>query len=161
MAKSRFCFVPRGVSGWTSRLFRALFAGCVPVVLSDDYEIPFLSLFKQEMDWFIRWPMRQVDEALVQYLKNFDINLWMRMRQNGMKVRCWFLYFPTAIDAEAAFEGGENFCPEWRTKNAYMATHALLYQKKYVSKMHPHTFVVPTPDNIFLVNSTFHTVWAS
>ncbi|CAE8644132.1 unnamed protein product, partial [Polarella glacialis] len=34
---SRFCFVPRGKSAWSSRFFRVLFAGCVPVLLNDYY----------------------------------------------------------------------------------------------------------------------------
>ncbi len=42
---SRFCFVPRGKSAWSSRLFRILFGKCVPVILNDDYELPFISLF--------------------------------------------------------------------------------------------------------------------
>lgn len=49
---SRFCFVPRGKSAWSSRLFRTMFGKCVPVILNDDYEMPFSSLLPAE-DWCI------------------------------------------------------------------------------------------------------------
>jgi hypothetical protein len=48
---SKFCFVPRGKSAWSSRLFRVLFAKCVPVILNDDYEIPFLGLMENQDNW--------------------------------------------------------------------------------------------------------------
>ncbi|CAD7942517.1 unnamed protein product [Amoebophrya sp. A120] len=60
---SVFCFIPRGISGYTSRFVRALFAGCVPVLLSDLYEVPFWSLFPKFADhpWMIKWPMRLME----------------------------------------------------------------------------------------------------
>ena len=41
MGNSHFCLVPRGRGWWTVRLFEAFYAGCVPVLLSDDVELPF------------------------------------------------------------------------------------------------------------------------
>jgi len=41
MGNSKFCLCPKGASSYTSRVFEALFAGCVPVLLSDDVRLPF------------------------------------------------------------------------------------------------------------------------
>merc|ERR1719193_707400 len=41
MGSAKFCLVPKGKSAWSLRLYEALFANCVPVILSDHWEIPF------------------------------------------------------------------------------------------------------------------------
>ena len=41
MGRSHFCLVPRGSSAWTIHLYESFFFGCVPVILSDDFEMPF------------------------------------------------------------------------------------------------------------------------
>ncbi|CAK0893373.1 unnamed protein product [Prorocentrum cordatum] len=41
MGNSHFCLCPKGASSYTSRVFEALFSGCVPVILSDDLRFPF------------------------------------------------------------------------------------------------------------------------
>ncbi len=85
----RFCFVPRGKSAWSSRLFRVLYGKCVPVVLNDDYEVPFLSLFENKATWFIRWPMREVGDDLAHFLMNFDTAFLEKMTQNAHEAKCW------------------------------------------------------------------------
>ncbi|CAD7924708.1 unnamed protein product [Amoebophrya sp. A25] len=62
-AASLFCLIPRGISGYTSRFIRALWAGCVPVILSDLYEVPFGHLFPEARvyPWFVKWPMRAME----------------------------------------------------------------------------------------------------
>ena len=60
MGSSIFCIAPRGISSYTARVFEAIFAGCIPVVLSDDYEFPFPGL----IEWrkmTVRWPEDKVD----------------------------------------------------------------------------------------------------
>eukprot|EP00392_Amoebophrya_sp_AT5.2_P017562 g17939.t1 len=64
---SVFCFIPRGISGYTSRFVRALFANCVPVLLSDLYEIPFWPLFAKPFSanpWLLKWPMRLMEKEV-------------------------------------------------------------------------------------------------
>ena len=41
MASHEFCFVPRGDTPGSSRLFDAVAAGCIPVIVSDNIELPF------------------------------------------------------------------------------------------------------------------------
>lgn len=47
MLKARFCLVPEGDTPTSSRLFDAIAAGCVPMILSDQISLPF----KDFVDW--------------------------------------------------------------------------------------------------------------
>ncbi|CAJ1433023.1 unnamed protein product [Effrenium voratum] len=51
MGDSRFCLVPRGRAAWSVRFFEALWAGCVPVLLSDHYQPAFDQLFDTTHRW--------------------------------------------------------------------------------------------------------------
>eukprot|EP00392_Amoebophrya_sp_AT5.2_P010030 g10061.t1 len=47
MGASHFCLVPHGNTSWTNHLYNSFFAGCVPVILSDNMEVPF----EDFLDW--------------------------------------------------------------------------------------------------------------
>ncbi len=51
-------------------------------------------------------------------------------------------------------------CPNWRTQNAFLATHTLLYHKKRVTKSSTKTFYMPNPmtGEIMYVNEKFEPV---
>ncbi|CAD7951209.1 unnamed protein product [Amoebophrya sp. A25] len=52
---SHFCLVPGGSSPWTVHLYESFFAGCIPVILSDEYQVAWRS----ELPWdefSIKWP---------------------------------------------------------------------------------------------------------
>ncbi|CAE8602081.1 unnamed protein product [Polarella glacialis] len=68
MGNSRFCFVPKGKSAWSLRFYESLFANCVPVVLSDFWELPFES-FLDLPSFVIKWPMDKVGDRLMEYLE--------------------------------------------------------------------------------------------
>lgn len=59
MGDSKFCFIPRGKSAWSLRLYEAFFADCIPVLLSDFWELPFEE-FIDYSEIIIRWPMNKV-----------------------------------------------------------------------------------------------------
>lgn len=44
---ARFCPQPRGIAGWSPRVNDAIFAGCIPVLTSEDTHYPFAGL----IDW--------------------------------------------------------------------------------------------------------------
>ncbi|CAD7936752.1 unnamed protein product [Amoebophrya sp. A25] len=145
---SRFCFVPRGKSAWSSRLFRVLYGKCVPVLLNDDYEVPFVSLFENKDNWFIRWPMREANRDLAHFLFNFDIEVLKQMVKNAIEPKCWYVWIPSTLDTgHVELQEGEmnSVCPQWRTQNAFFATHTLLYHKKRVTKSSSKTFFMPDP----------------
>ena len=41
MAAARFCLVPRGLTPASRRLYEAIASGCAPVVVSDEFRLPF------------------------------------------------------------------------------------------------------------------------
>jgi len=41
LTNSVFCFVSRGVTLWTRRLFESILGGCIPVLLNDHVVLPF------------------------------------------------------------------------------------------------------------------------
>lgn len=47
MRRSQFCLCPRGWSPWTLRAYQAMMAGCVPVILADEIELPYENV----LDW--------------------------------------------------------------------------------------------------------------
>eukprot|EP00929_Paragymnodinium_shiwhaense_P033992 TRINITY_DN18551_c0_g1_i4.p1 TRINITY_DN18551_c0_g1~~TRINITY_DN18551_c0_g1_i4.p1 ORF type:complete len:570 (+),score=73.56 TRINITY_DN18551_c0_g1_i4:298-2007(+) len=142
---SRFCLVPRGKSAWSSRFFRALFAGCVLVLLNDDYEPPF-EAFLDVPQWLIKWPMRRVDDGLLEYLRSVPSKTLEGMLKRADKDRCWYVYPPSAIDYEQTdLQKGKlnDICPEWRTQNAFFGIMRLLQKKRKRSKTSFNTFYLP------------------
>lgn len=41
MSEAVFCLAPRGLAAWSPRFDEALHAGCIPVLIADNYEPPF------------------------------------------------------------------------------------------------------------------------
>lgn len=93
MGTSHFCLVPKGRGWWTVRLFETFYAGCIPVILSDDQELPF----EDFLDWSrfsLKWPMRQL-EGLHEHLRGLQRDRPERLaalHQRLREVACWFDY---------------------------------------------------------------------
>lgn len=89
MGSSHFCLVPMGTSSWTNHLYEAFFAGCIPVILSDGFKVPFEDL----LDWpsfSIKWPMTDVSLDLYHFLRNIPLNRLRQMKAAVDAHRCWF-----------------------------------------------------------------------
>ena len=139
MGSSKFCLVPRGRAAWSVRFFETLWTGCVPVILSDHFEVPFETLFDVSK-FTIKWPVNRIDESLYSYLRRLaerDGGAVIRqMVQEAQRVRCWYLY-PLA---EVQWMGStsdthlmhrmEELCPNFSSsRNAYQAVLELLARK--------------------------------
>ncbi|CAL1165889.1 unnamed protein product [Cladocopium goreaui] len=89
-----FCFAPKGLGYWSNRLYEVLFAGCIPVILSDHIGLPFDDI----VDWgsfSLKWPMAEVGPALAEHLEwllEQRPSLVQKMHQAVMANRCWFDY---------------------------------------------------------------------
>ncbi|KAF4677070.1 hypothetical protein FOL47_003521 [Perkinsus chesapeaki] len=86
--RARFCIAPAGTSPWTNHLYESFFAGCVPVILSDEFILPFTDF----LDWSqfsIRWPEQSISE-LYSFLKSVPDQTVSTLMDNVRAVSCWF-----------------------------------------------------------------------
>ena len=95
VGKSHFCLVPEGTSSWTNHLYTAFFAGCIPIILSDNFVLPF----QDHLDWTrftVRWPQKEVSVALYEFLKKFvaqKFDVVKKTKQLLDDNRCWFEWY--------------------------------------------------------------------
>lgn len=107
MGTAHFCLIPRGRGWWTVRLFEAFYAGCIPVILSDDLTLPFQSI----LDWerfSLKWPMRRVDKGLYEHLAEMvsaDMAKVLALHEAVRKVACWFDYHAPADAGCSPYQG--------------------------------------------------------
>ncbi|CEM14625.1 unnamed protein product [Vitrella brassicaformis CCMP3155] len=142
MGDSRFCFVPRGKSGWSLRFFEALFAGCVPVLLSDKWELPFEELF-DVTKFVIKWPAKRINTHLWSYLSQLPLDVVRRYHIEVVSHRCWYVYPPGPLTLSPDEAVISSACPSWRHENAFQAILMLLERKKRKSRTSPGTFYFP------------------
>ena len=76
LSRSKFIICPRGITPWTRRVFDGLFAGAVPVVISDDIEFPF----EADIDWSLFTIKISEKDAIK---PNFLVNRLRALVDNG------------------------------------------------------------------------------
>eukprot|EP00392_Amoebophrya_sp_AT5.2_P007891 g7910.t1 len=95
---SHFCLVPAGTSPWTNHLYESLYTGCVPVILSDEYEVAFA----KELPWerfSVKWPESLVGEPLYKFLHDlavFEPGRQKKLKEMGRKYSCFFNWYSTS-----------------------------------------------------------------
>lgn len=95
MGNSHFCLIPYGTSSWTNTLYTSFHAGCIPVILSDHFVLPF----QDHIDWHditIRWPEHGDYEQLYDMLWSFaneHIDEVERIKSKLDRFRCWFNWY--------------------------------------------------------------------
>lgn len=89
MGASHFCLVPMGTSSWTNHLYEAFFAGCIPVILSDNFGIPFRDAIPWQ-DISVKWPMHKVAEGLYEHLAQMSLEKIKRMKAGVDEHACAF-----------------------------------------------------------------------
>eukprot|EP00435_Cladocopium_sp_Y103_P051299 s1495_g15.t2 len=102
---SHFCLVPAGTSPWTNHLYESFYAGCIPVILSDEYELAFMNDLPWE-NFSIKWPESRIcdDEdcsrsALYDYLLSLveePQKLWHMKHQLELH-SCFFNWYSTDL----------------------------------------------------------------
>ncbi|CAJ1406967.1 unnamed protein product [Effrenium voratum] len=129
MGSAKFCFVPKGKSAWSLRFFEALFANCIPVILSDFWELPFESLVDVP-SFVIKWPMELVGDVLMDYLESLSASTLQGYMDASKAWRCWYVYPPLLheIPAESPDEL-HDVCPSLGEENAFEAIMRLLSAK--------------------------------
>ncbi|CAK9011461.1 unnamed protein product [Durusdinium trenchii] len=129
MGSAKFCFVPKGKSAWSLRFFEALFANCVPVILSDFWELPFES-FMDLPSFVIKWPMDLVGDTLMEYLKSLPDSTVQEYMDASKAWRCWYVY-PPLLHEQSMAKSDElkEVCPGLDEENAFQAIMQLLASK--------------------------------
>ena len=119
--QSVFCFIPRGKSAWSSRLFSVMFGGCIPVILNDEYELPF-EHFLSTSQFAIKWPMRVVDDTLIDYLKSIPDAKRNFLQETGQHVMCWYFWPASKMTGEWMYKKKlREICPDYRKRSAFHA----------------------------------------
>ena len=78
-----------GTSSWTNHLYESFFAGCIPVILSDDFELPFQGTVPWE-ELSIKWPMHEVANGLYEHLRSVPVEKLRAMKAKVDEYACAF-----------------------------------------------------------------------
>ncbi|KAL9680635.1 hypothetical protein QQ045_018520 [Rhodiola kirilowii] len=91
LRNAKFCLAPRGESSWTLRFYESFFMECVPVILSDEVELPFQDVIDYT-HISIKWPSSHTGIQLLEYLESIPEKNIEDMIARGRHVRCLFAY---------------------------------------------------------------------
>lgn len=100
LRNAKFCLAPRGESSWTLRFYEAFFVECVPVILSDQIELPFQNVLDYSQ-FSIKWPATRIGVELLEYLDSITDTEIKRMIARGQQVRCLWAYAPENVECSA------------------------------------------------------------
>ncbi|KAF6163610.1 hypothetical protein GIB67_036070 [Kingdonia uniflora] len=93
LSNAKFCLAPRGESSWTLRFYESYFVECVPVILSDQVELPFQNVIDYTRI-SIKWPSTRIGHQLLDYLQSISDKEIEGLLARGRQVRCLFVYAP-------------------------------------------------------------------
>ncbi|KAL1543741.1 putative glucuronosyltransferase [Salvia divinorum] len=103
LRNAKFCLAPRGESSWTLRFYESFFVECVPVILSDQVELPFQDVVDYSQI-SIKWPSTRIGKELLDYLESISDYEIEEMIARGRRVRCLWVY-ATESESCSAFSG--------------------------------------------------------
>ncbi|WOH06567.1 hypothetical protein DCAR_0625995 [Daucus carota subsp. sativus] len=93
MRTSVFCLSPAGDTPSSARLFDAIVSGCIPVIISDELELPFEGILDySKIALFISSSDAVQPGWLLTYLRSFGVAQLKKMQMNLAKYARHFLY---------------------------------------------------------------------
>ncbi|KAK1667701.1 hypothetical protein QYE76_055860 [Lolium multiflorum] len=93
MRKSLFCLNPAGDTPSSARLFDAIVSGCIPVIVSDELELPFEGILDyRKIALFVSSNDAVQPGWLVKYLRGIDTKIVKEMQSNLVKYSRHFIY---------------------------------------------------------------------
>ncbi|KAJ4760332.1 Exostosin-like protein [Rhynchospora pubera] len=102
MANSKFCLNIAGDTPSSNRLFDAIVSHCVPVIISDEIELPYEDVLDySEFCVFVRGTDALRDRFLVRVLRGIGREEWERMWQRLREVARHFEYSFPSIEGDA------------------------------------------------------------
>ncbi|XP_026393202.1 probable glucuronoxylan glucuronosyltransferase F8H [Papaver somniferum] len=93
LRNAKFCLAPRGESSWTLRFYESFFVECVPVILSDQVELPFQDVVDYSQI-SIKFPSTHIGPQLLEYLESIPDKEIDAMIARGRQIRCLYAYGP-------------------------------------------------------------------
>ncbi|CAK9000206.1 unnamed protein product [Durusdinium trenchii] len=136
---AKFCFVPRGKSGWSLRFFEVIFAGCIPVMISDKWELPFED-FLDVTRFVIKWPSTQIGPQLIAYLRSLPDSTVQEYMDEAKKIRCWYFYPPKKLDVRSHLQRQHGVCPEGMGQDAFRGIRRILRRRRRKSRTSTKAF---------------------
>ncbi|KAE9601786.1 hypothetical protein Lal_00040828 [Lupinus albus] len=85
MGQSKFCLCPSGHEVASPRVVEAIHAGCVPVIICDNYSLPFSDVLNWSQ-FSLNIPVEKIP-----YIKRVSRNKYLRLHMNVLRVRRHFL----------------------------------------------------------------------
>lgn len=93
MRKSTFCLSPAGDTPSSARLFDAIVSGCIPVIVSDELELPFEGILDyRKIALFVSSSDAIQPGWLLTFLKSVTTTQLQEMRRNLAKFSGHFMY---------------------------------------------------------------------
>ncbi|KAG9440021.1 hypothetical protein H6P81_020186 [Aristolochia fimbriata] len=100
LRNAKFCLAPRGESSWTLRFYESFFVECVPVILSDQVELPFQNVIDYTQ-LSIKWPSTRIGPELLGYLQSIPDEHIEEIISHGRRIRCLWVYAPETAPCSA------------------------------------------------------------
>ncbi|CAK9031777.1 Probable glucuronoxylan glucuronosyltransferase F8H (FRA8 homolog) (Protein FRAGILE FIBER 8 homolog) [Durusdinium trenchii] len=150
---AKFCFVPRGKSGWSLRFFEVIFAGCIPVMISDKWELPFED-FLDVTRFVIKWPSTQIGPQLIAYLRSLPDSTVQEYMDEAKKIRCWYFYPPKKLDVRSHLQRQHGVCPEGMGQDAFRGIRRILRRRRRKSRTSTKAFYFKDATGFFLQPAT-------
>lgn len=100
MHSSKFCLNIAGDTPSSNRLFDAIASHCVPVIISDEIELPYEDILDySEFCIFVRTSDAVKEKFLINLIRSIKKDEWTRMRDRLKEVEKFFeFHFPSKED---------------------------------------------------------------
>lgn len=95
MDDSKFCLCPRGITFGTRRLFEALFHGCIPIVVSSFFRLPFVNT-NSVLSCIVHIDEQHIERDLPKILENRNGDEYERQK-SCLELRAMYLYHSEQI----------------------------------------------------------------